>query len=223
MARRTMALALLLASGASGACRKAERTDPASASASASAPAPAAATAPAAASAPAAAAAAASASASASAAWALPPRPTEPVLLGNEASFLTGTRALDAIEDVRQRNGGALELLDLHLYPARIVLKAKDPKSDAIQRWEIRTTGVIGPKVEGLSAKKLDGRLFDAALVPLATLASTTADAVTKSGIANGSATLVDVRRGKSGGVTMRIAVHASGATKWVDVDVPKK
>jgi hypothetical protein len=145
------------------------------------------------------------------------------VLLGNEASFFTGTRALDAIEDVKQRNGGTLELLDLHLYPAKIVLKAKDPKSDAIQRWEIRTTGVIGPKVEGLSAKKLEGRLFDAALVPLATLAATTADAVRKSGIANGSATLVDVRRGKDGGVSMRIAVHASGATKWVDVDVPKK
>jgi hypothetical protein len=145
------------------------------------------------------------------------------MLLGNEASYLTGTRAFDAIEDVRQRNGGTLELLDLHLYPAKIVLKAKDPRSDAIQRWEVRTSGVIGPKVEGLSARKLEGRLFDAALVPLATIASAATDAVTKSGIANGSATLVDVRRGKTGGVTMRIAVHASGATKWVDVDVPKK
>ncbi len=213
--RTAIVVTSAVACAACAACRKAERTDSAAASAAGSASA----------STPVAASAAASASASTpvAATWALPPRPTEPVLLGGEASFLSGKRTAEALDDVRLRNGGALELLDLHIYPARIVLKAKEPKSDAIQRWEVRTTGVIGPKLEGLSAKKLEGRLFDVALLPLGGLEATARDAVTKSGLADGSATLVDVRRAKDGKLTMRIAVHSSTATKWVDVDVTKK
>jgi hypothetical protein len=150
-----------------------------------------------------------------------PPRPTEPPVLGAE-SYFAGSHAADAIADLRARNGGALRLLDMHLYPGRIVLKAQDPKGDAIDRWEIRPSGVIGPKPEGLSAKKLDKRLFDHADVPLAKLATMCADAITKSGLAGGAVTLVDVRRGKTGGVAMRFAVHANGTTRWIDVDVAK-
>lgn len=164
---------------------------------------------------------AASASTSSAPTSPLPPRPTEPPVLGAE-SYLAGTKALDAIVDLRARNGGALDLLDLHVYPGRIVLKARDPRSDAINRWEIRASGVIGPKPEGLSAKKLEKRLFGDAAVPLARLSTMCAEAVAKTGLADGLVTLVDVRRGKISGVTMRFAVHANGTTRWADVEVPK-
>jgi hypothetical protein len=152
----------------------------------------------------------------------LPPKPTEPVPLGEGASYFDGTKAADAIADVRARAGGALRLLDLHVYPARIVLKAKEPNGDAIQRWEIRATGVIGPKTEGLSAKKLDARLFDETAVPFAKLATLSKDAIGRSGLPSATITHVDVRRAKAGGVTMRFAVHSGKTTKWIDVDATK-